>query len=206
MRNVLISFVSCIHSVIDDEQQARRCLNLQTNQTDLTTQVPLPVVLKSTIEDGGFICKNKLSFYSFSCSVYGSDLVWYFNNEIVTAFLPFDSVGTIFRRSYPALAPIYTITTILTEQASMSFEGYMLQLVTSILTVQLLNENQAEPIPFTVSCQAHCEDTNFTEICQSKRVKIAGLYTASRPLQIKLLYPTYDVRKSKPWSGQNGHL
>lgn len=177
LRNVITLFVSCIRSVIDDEQQARKCLNLQTNETDLLTPaVPLPVVLKSTIENG-FICKNKISLYSFSCSVYTSDLVWYFNNEIVTAFLPFDNVGALFRRSYPAMAPIYTITTILIERAPMSFEGYMLQLVTSILTVQPLNENpQAEPIPFTISCQAHCEDKNFTEICQSKLVKIAGLY------------------------------
>ena len=187
MRNVFISFLSCIHSVIDDERQARRCLNLQTNQTDLTTQVPLPVVLKSTVKDG-FICKNKLSFYSFSCSVYGSDLVWYFNNEIVTAFLPFDSVGTIFRRSYPTLAPIYTITTILTEQASMSLGRYtMLQFATSTLTVQLFNESQTESIvSFTISCQAHCENENVTEICESKQVKIAGWYIVIRPLKIIL--------------------
>lgn len=94
----------------------------------------------------------------------------------MTAFLPFDTVGTIFRSSYPALAPVYTLTTILTEQISMSFEGYQLPLATSILTVQPFNESQNKAISFTVSCQAHCEDENYTEVCQSRRVNIAGWY------------------------------
>ena len=142
------------------------------SRTDLSP--PLPVVLESTTENG-FICKNKSStLYSFSCKAHASDLVWYFNNKIVTAFLPFDAVGTIFRSSYPALAPIYSITTILTEQISMSFGGYQLPRATSILTVQPFNESQNEAISFTVSCQAHCEDENYTEICQSRQVNVAG--------------------------------
>jgi hypothetical protein len=134
-------------------------------------------VLQSTIESAGFICKNKMSLYSFSCNAHASDLVWYFNNEIVTAFLPFDTVGTIFRSFYPALSPIYIITTILTEQTSMSFGGYRLPLATSTLTVQPFNESQSEAIiSFTVSCQAHCEDENYTEVCQSRQVNVAGWY------------------------------
>ena len=103
-------------------------------------------------------------------------MVWYINNEIVTAFLPFDTVGTIFWSSYPSLAPIYTITTILTEQTSMSFGGYRLPAVSSTLTIQSFNESQNEVISFTVSCQAHCEDENYTEVCQSRQMNVAGWY------------------------------
>ena len=134
---------------------------------------PLPVVLGSTVESG-FICKNTKPLFIFSCNVYAFDLVWYINSEIVTAFLPFDAVGATFRSSYPSLAPIYNITTTLTQQTSVSVGGRRLRLATSTLIVQPFNESQIETIPFTVSCQAHCENENFTEVCQSRLVNVAG--------------------------------
>ena len=168
-------FYHYIHSDIDDEHQARRCYNL-ANRTDLAP-LPLPVVLESSCENG-FICKNISStLYGFSCKAYASDMVWYINNEIMTAFLPFDTVGTIFQSSYPALSPVYSITTILTEQTSMSFGGYLLPFLTSTLMVQPFNRSQTEAISFTVSCQAHCEEENHTEVCQSRQVNVAGWYT-----------------------------
>jgi hypothetical protein len=132
-------------------------------------------MLESTSEND-FICKNKTSalLYSYSCNIHASDLVWYFNNKIVTAFLPSDTVGTIFWNSYPTLAPVYTITTILMEQGSMSFGGYRLPRATSTLIVQPFNGSQSEAISFTVSCQAHCRDENYTAVCQSRQVNVAG--------------------------------
>ena len=156
------------HTVIDDVHQARECFNLS-----IGVDVPLPVVLESTLESG-FICENKKPLYTFSCSVYAPDLIWYLNDEIVTAFLPFDRVGNTFSVSYPASAPSYTITAILTQQASVYFGGNNLPLTTSTLIVQQFNESQITVIPFTVSCHAHCVDENRTEICQRKHFNVAG--------------------------------
>ena len=160
-----------IHSVIDDVHQARECFNLS-----IGADAPLPVVLDSTI-GSGFVCKNIKALYTFSCSVHAPDLIWYFNDEIVAAFLPFDRVGDTFVVTYPASAPTYIITMTLIQTAStISFEGYNLPLTTSTLTVQPFNESHIEVIPFTVSCQAHCMDENRTEVCQRKHFYIAGRY------------------------------
>ena len=142
---------------------AQGCFNLQS-QADTVTP-PLPVLLESTIISG-YICRNTKPLYTFSCRVYASDLIWYLNNERVTAFLLFDSSGITFTTSYPPSAPAYyNITTILTQASSVLGGGSRLPLVTSTLIVQPFNESQVEAIPFTVSCQAHCEDRNYTEVC-----------------------------------------
>ena len=56
--------------------------------------------------------------YTFSCTLYGNDLIRYFNDEKVVAFLPCDMVGHSFTESYPKSAPVYNITAVLTEIAS----------------------------------------------------------------------------------------
>ena len=112
--------------------------------------------------------------YTFSCQVYAFDLIWYLNNERVTGFLPFDNVGATFTALYPRSAPAYNITAILTQMSSVLVGGSTLRRVTSTLIVQPFNESQIEVIPFTVSCQAHCEDENYTEVCQNRQVNVAG--------------------------------
>ena len=161
-----------IHTVIDDEHAARSCFNLQS-QADTP---PLPVVLDSTIKSG-YICRDTKPLYTFSCRVYAYDLIWYVDNERVSAFLPFDPIGATFTISYPASTPAYNITTILTQLSSVLVGGSRLPLVTSTLIMQPFNDSQIEAIPFTVSCQAHCEDRNFTEVCQSRHVNVAGWYS-----------------------------
>jgi hypothetical protein len=84
------------------------------------------------------------------------------------------------------MAPIYTITTILMEQTSMSFGGYRLPRATSTLIVQPFNGSQTEAISFIVSCQAHCEDENHTEVCQSRQVNVAGWYINSLIVSVPL--------------------
>lgn len=156
-------------SVIGDEEQARRCLNL-TNQ--IGSDSPFPVVLDSSVKNGSFVCGNSKPLYTFSCSIYGTDTIWYFNNVTLTAFLPGDTAGITFKRLYPELAPVYSITVTLTQKVSVG--RYGIPFAVSTLTVQPYNQSQIKVIPFTVSCQTHCGDVNRTEVCQRSNIIVAG--------------------------------
>lgn len=153
---------------INDEDLARQCLNL-TN-----TNINSPIVLESTIK-GDFICQKHTPLYTFSCTLYSGDLIWYFNNETVTAFLPGDQIGDTVRISYPESAPLYNITAVLTQVETISI--YNISFCVSILTVQPYNETdtELEVIPFTVSCQTFCKDDNRSAACQTRRYKVAGM-------------------------------
>ena len=115
------------------------------------------------------------SLYSYSCILYGNDLIWYFNDEKVGGFLPDDSVGHNFVRSYPKSAPVYNVTAVLTQIVPTS--RYTVPYCVSVLIVQpyYYSENLVQLMPFNVSCQTHCEDANHSEVCQVKSHKIAGI-------------------------------
>ena len=134
-------------------------------------------MLESTIANDKFICKDKPTLYTFSCTLYGDDLIWYFNREKVTAFLPHDLVGHTFGMSYPPSAPVYNITAMLTLVSNETFSRYNAPYCVSILTVQSFNESQTDApvMPFNVSCRTHCEDERHTEVCQVKIYQVAGM-------------------------------
>ena len=138
------------------------------------SDIKSPIVLESTIK-GDFICQNQTPLYAFSCTLYSGDLIWYFNNETVTAFLPGDVVGETVRISYPESAPLYNITAVLTQVETISI--YNTLFCVSILTVQPFNEAESEVIPFTVSCQTFCRDDDRTAACQTRQYKVAGMIT-----------------------------
>ena len=164
-----------IDAVINDEHQARECLNIMNK----TINPPSPVILEATIEDK-FICETKPLLYSFSCTLYGYDLIWYFNNETVTVFHPNDMTGDKVSKSYPESAPVYNITAVLTQISTETVSRYNAPFCVSILTVQPFNENRIEVMPFTVSCQTHCENgnttLNSTSVCQTEHYEVAGIY------------------------------
>jgi hypothetical protein len=152
--------------------------------TDTAINPPSPVVLEATVESN-FICKDKPLLYSFSCTLYGYDLVWYFDDEIVTAFLPNDTFGNSLIRvfQYPPSAPVYNITAALTQVSTATVSRYHVPFCVSVLTVQPFNESDIQVLPFTVSCQTHCEGATNTAICQTKHYDVAGMlnniYTAT---------------------------
>ena len=157
--------------MIDNENEARKCLNL----TNFNTEVPLPVILNQSLiitEDNGFICDNEPIFYTFSCTLYGDDLIWYFNNERVGGFLPQDPPGESVIRSLPLSAPEYNITAVLTQAVPIS--EYNAPFCVSVLVVQPYSVSQVQVMPFNVTCQGHCADDNRTEVCQVKSYKVAG--------------------------------
>ena len=163
-----------MHSVIDNDNEAKECLNL----TNIDTEVPLPVILNQSqiiIEDNDFICDNKPPFYTFSCTLYGDDLIWYFNNERVGGFLPDDPVGHHFIGSFPSSAPVYNVTAVLIRIVPVS--EYNVPFCVSVLIVQPYSKSQLQVMPFNVSCQGHCADDNHTEVCQAKSYKVAGTIT-----------------------------
>lgn len=173
----VISPQSCIHillctTVITSDYQAEECLNLQNS----AIKAPPPVLLESTIAREDFICKDKPTLYAFSCTLYGDDLIWHFNREIVTVFLPHDSVGRTVSISYPELEPVYNVTAMLTLVSNETFSRYNVPFCVSILTVQSFNESQTDVpvVPFNVSCRTHCEDEQHTEVCQVKAYQVAG--------------------------------
>ena len=157
--------------MISNESQARECLNV----TDVTINPPSPVILEATLE-GDFVCKDKPLLYSFSCTLYGYDLLWYFDDDIVTSFLPNDTDSSKFRvYQYPQSAPLYNITAVLTQVSTATVSRYNAPFCVSVLTVQPFNESDIQVLPFTVSCQTHCEDESRTAICQTKHFNVAGM-------------------------------
>ena len=163
-------------AVVADDYQAEECLNFPQNST---IRAPPPVVLESTITNDKFICKDKPTLYTFSCTLYGDDLIWKFNSETVAAFSPQEqSVGRPRSMSYPPQAPIYNVTATLTLVSNETLSRYNTSFCVSIMTVQSFNESQADaPVaPFNVSCRTHCDNEQHTEVCQVKTYLVAGIF------------------------------
>ena len=156
------------YAVIDDEHQTKECLNFSS--TNINAAFTSPVVLESTIvKENDFICPNQMPLYTFSCTIFSADLIWWFNNTVITAFLGNDPVGRTFTMSYPRTSPVYNITAVLTQVAD-SMYGTML--CSSILTVQPFNGTKVHP--FTVSCQTFCRNGDSTPVCQTRHYNVAG--------------------------------
>ena len=158
-------------TVLTDDYQADECLGLS-----IDIEAPSPVVLESTITNNDFICKDRPTLYTFSCTVYGSELVWHFNRERVGGFQSFDTIGTRFSKPYPQEAPVYNVTAMLTLVSNETFSRYNVSFCVSILTMQSFNESQTDApvIPFNVSCQTFCKNENRTEVCRVKDYQVAG--------------------------------
>jgi hypothetical protein len=177
-----------VHAVINNESQARECLNV----TDTTIKPPYPIILGAIMEDN-FICKDKPLLYSFSCTLYGYDLIWHFGNETLTTFQSGDEDHLrIF--SYPPSAPIYNISTVLTQVSTETVNKYNAPVCVSVLIVQPFNESEVQFSPFTVSCQTHCEDANRTAICQTKHYEVAGMLNKNLIHQLPCGKLLFDFR------------
>lgn len=96
----------------------------------------------------------------------------------MTVYHP-DDVRIFRRYQYPQSAPnkLYNITAVLTQVSNATVSRYNAPFCVSVLTVQPANESQIQILPFTVSCQTHCEDANSTAACQTKRYEfeVAGI-------------------------------
>ena len=161
-------------AVLTDDYQAEsdECLGLPIDD-----KAPSPVVLESTITNDNFICKDRPTLYTFSCTVYGSDLIWHFNRERVGGFQSFDGIGARFSKSYPQAAPVYNVTAILVLVSNGTFSRYDVPFCVSILTIQSFSESQTDApvIPFNVSCHTFCNNENRTEVCRVKGYQVAGI-------------------------------
>ena len=76
---------------------------------------------------------------------------------------------------YPLSAPYYNITAVLTQVSNATISRYNAPFCVSVLTVQPYNESEIQILPFTVSCQTHCQDANQTAIRQTKHYDVAGM-------------------------------
>ena len=159
----------------DGNPEARKeCLNL----TD--ANLPPPVVLAAADEKQKFLCKNDLPsvlMEAFSCTVYGPDLIWYFNHRRITSFYPGDAASRTF--NIPESSPIYSVTAIPSTRNTQapSQSRFGLPFCISVLLVQPYNASQIEFEPYNVTCQTHCVADNHT-VCQTiaKQHEVAGIY------------------------------
>ena len=138
---------------------------------------PSPIVLVATDEN---TCKTELPqvLEAFFCTIYGRDLIWYFNDRRITAFHPLagDTVDSTFSILIPESSPIYNVTAIpciRTTQAP-SLNRFDLPFCISVLLVQPFNESQTELEPYSVTCQTHCIADNHA-VCQMKQYEVAGM-------------------------------
>ena len=169
--------------MINDIAEARTCLNLPGNST---STAPLPIVLETTITDDDFICPNQTPFYAFYCVAHGYTLLWSFNGDIVTVFLPLDSVGyfvpfTYYRNVFDSRSePVYNVTVVLTFISNTirqenSNNNIMIPILASTMIVQPFNASQSQDLPFNVSCQTFCQNESHAQVCQTKHYKVAGM-------------------------------
>lgn len=167
-----------IHAAFNDNFQPRDCFNLGNNST---LDLPVPVNLKSSIKGNDFICQDQTPLYTLHCTVYGRDLLWKFNSETVTVFLPDDRVGRFTSNTFldnKSEIEVYNVTAVLTHASKIVNEdNNAIPVCVSILTVQPFSISQSlfQVIPFTVTCLTHCQDDNQTEVCQSKHYEVAGM-------------------------------
>ena len=151
-------------------QARRECLSL----TEEVVDPPPPIVLTAADENKQFLCKKELPLEAFSCTLYGFDLIWFFNDQEITAFLPNDEIKKV-SISYPSSSPIYNLTAVLTQVTLVpELSRFNLPFCVSILIVQPFNESQTEIEPYSVTCQTHCTGDNGTQVCQMKQYEIAG--------------------------------
>lgn len=160
-------------TVIKDESEARKCFNL----TDDDIAPPLPINLTSQI-NGNFICNNTKPYYAFFCTLYGTDLIWLYNDQIVNTFQNGDAIGTIYRRTFPEPPemPLHNLTTVLTQLDREVGEEFNISVpfCISTLPVQPFDDDDFEVIPFNVSCQTHCGGADGQTICQTQHFNVAG--------------------------------
>ena len=145
------------------------------NLTYVDAVAPLPINLTSRI-NGDFVCGNAKPYYTFYCNIYGNDLIWYFNGEVVNSFQINDPSGHTYQTTYPSSSnsPTNILTTALT-QVTVDTSGSESPFCVSTLTVQPYDDDAFNVIPFNVSCQTHCSDENLTTICQTQHFSVAGV-------------------------------
>ena len=164
-----------ISAVVMVEHQAKECFNLSTSNV---TTVPLPIELTSNIR-GNFTCnKGKPYVYTFSCTHYGKDLLWYFNEKLVMTFHPGDPVGHYGEITYPEqpAEPLVNVLAVLTQVDNSTVNKYNVSYCASSLIVHPHDVNNVNTIPFNISCHTYCADINTTEVCQVKKYNIAGIH------------------------------
>ena len=169
-------------AVVTNESQARECFNLLHSNV---TTVPLPVTLTSTVM-GDFICNDSNPYlHRFFCTLYGTDLLWYFNDKIMTSFRDGDPVGHLHQKTYPEPPeePMFNVTAVLIQVNNSSWSEYNVPFSSSFLTVLPYNLYNVSVSPFNISCNTFCSNDNMTEVCQEKELNIAGVFHRCSLLQ-----------------------
>ena len=140
---------------------------------------PPPVVLEPSAPTGKseFICRDRAPVFAFSCKTYGEELIWKFNENIVTSFHVNDTVGmvSIVRVFSSAESAVYNVSAQLTKVVDSDTNIINSTYCVSVLTVRPFNDSQFKVAPFNVTCQTHCQNGTQTQVCKTNRYKTAGM-------------------------------
>ena len=163
-------------AVISEEDQARTCLNLRDSNV---TTAPLPINMTANLPSN-FLCNEDEPYvYTFICTHYGRELLWYFNGISVTSFQDGDAPGRIHQITYPESSeskPLLNITAVLIQIDESTTDTYNVPFCVSSLTLHPYDGNNLTVIPFSVSCHTFCADENHTEVCQKEEYNTAGIF------------------------------
>ena len=142
---------------------------------------PPPVVLEPSAPTGRseFICRDRAPVFAFSCKTYGEELIWKFNETVVTSFHANDTVGNVstVKVFSSAESAVYNVSAQLTKVVNLDSATNVVNSTycVSILTVRPFNDSQFMVVPFNVTCQTHCQDGTLREVCKTNRYKTAGM-------------------------------
>lgn len=140
--------------------------------------VPQPIAL--TTPKDKFVCVGQApQFFFFSCTLYGNEAVWFFNEQHVASYQNNDTdVRTPSRWQYPASSddPSYALVTTLELVEHETLYGTSQCISTLIVQPFYLNESQPN-VPFNVTCLTHCLNQSLNAaVCQREHYRVAGRY------------------------------
>ena len=159
------------------------CLNITVSEgADLS--VPPPIILYSNDDNVNYLCPNDPTrYYSFTCELYGNDLIWKFNGKSIKSYLAnaqkqIGELQTVGKNSAP---DTYNISTVL-----LSIEDTIYGVkCNSSLVVRPITTDREKLIPFSVTCQTYCKQNitltdstgqcDFNAVCHRREYYLIGM-------------------------------
>ena len=170
------------------------CLNIGDSEF---YDLPPPVKLYSNDDDVNYLCpRDPTRYYSFTCEIYGRDLIWKFNGEPVKSFLSNapNRTGMLENTEGSNPAPnAYHISATLISIVEDTIYG--VPKCNSTLVVRPVTTDHTMLIPFNITCQTYCERDITLEdssgqrhldhiVCQSQEYHLIGMQISCRELYI----------------------
>lgn len=168
-----------------NDMMIRECLNIEG--TEFPT--PKPVNLYSTDPKNRFCLSldSEDQYASFTCDLYGKELIWMINDETVAVYTARDiamlediqKISVEIDSTSNPLSEYYTAYKMFIDIVPANESVYRIPKCNSTLVIRPVNQSYF--IPFSVTCQTFCDDTfggidTDKSVCQTQEYVVIGKY------------------------------